>query len=107
MSPQQQTSASGGSQQIHTPATVTVSNRQALEEECSRQGTQGLAMGGIGSGAITYALHKIMESQSPAYVTSSKNVKMALAVGIMGVGAYFTGRYMENKCRNERGLPLV
>jgi len=100
-SPSQQSTTS---QPVHSTS-VTVTTR--TEEECRRQGTNGLAMGAGGSGLLAYAMHKIMENQSPAYVTSSRNVKMAVGVGVVGLGAYFTGRYYENKCRKERGLPLI
>jgi len=88
-----------------TVASLAPPQRTQAEAECKRQSTQGMMGGAGGALAGSYLAHKLMESSSPAYVTMSKNVKYAILVGVMGAGAYLTGRYFENKCRRERGLP--
>ena len=64
-----------------TIASLAPPQRTQAEAECKRQSSQGLLIGAGASLGVSYVLHKLLEANSPAYVTLSRNAKYAAAIG--------------------------
>lgn len=90
---------------VTTTGTNLAVNAQKAQA-CEQQRLVGFGIGGLGvGGLITYGLHTWMVKNAPSYNTMGQGSKYAGAAAIIGISGYAMGRYMENRCRKDQGLP--